>query len=156
MEIRKARIKDVKQIVELWKHLFRFHEDFDEFWVVNRSKNIERMFREWTKEKIRGKNSIVLVAIDGDKVVGYLLGYIKKRAPIFKAERVGYFSECFIDEKYRKKGIARMMVKEFIKWAKSKKLKWLELQASDKNETAIKVWNKIGFKTYSKDMFMKI
>lgn len=156
MEVRKAKIEDIEQIVELWKELVSFHKNFGEYWAIDRTKNTENVFREWAKKRIEGKDSTILVTADENKIVGFLLGFIKKRPPVLKVKKVAYISDCVVYKEYRKKGITREMVKEFIKWAKKKKVKWVELQTSSKNEIGIKAWKKIGFEKYAEDMIIKI
>ena len=52
----------------------------------------------------------------------------------------------FIDDNYRRKGLATKIIKYLEKLANKKKMKILSLRLMSKNEPAKKLYEKIGFK----------
>jgi GNAT superfamily N-acetyltransferase len=54
-----------------------------------------------------------------------------------------------IEESYRKKGIGKMLINNFIKWVKENKINRIKVSVYDKNTNAIEFYKKTGFTNYS-------
>jgi ribosomal protein S18 acetylase RimI-like enzyme len=92
------------------------------------------------------KNKLYLVAMDGRKVVGFILAKIiyHKEGKRFYSE--GKLSEIFITHGYRGKGIAELMWQEVLKWFKENKVEFLQLNVYYGNKKPIAIYKKWGFK----------
>ena len=108
------------------------------------------------KEHIRKRNEVLLVAEDGDKIIGFLLGSIKKRPSIFKLKRIGHLDELYVNRRYRGKGISSKLKDEFFKWLKKKEIKYVNLDVITLNKKAIKIYKKWGFNDHLIDMVRKL
>ena len=93
----------------------------------------------------------MVVEID-NKVIGYFIGKIEKAKPFITPKKIGKISDAFVEEKYRKSGIGKMMFNELIQWFKKNKIKHIELSVDSRNEIGIKAWQKFGFKEFMKKM----
>lgn len=149
MRIRKASLKDVSEIVNLWRKLMEYHDKFKVCQIFNKRKqNAGKNFYGFVKKNIKSRNGLVLVAEDNGKIIAYNINYIKNNIPIFKIEKIGYISDLFIDKKYRGKGISSEFRKKAIKWFKSKKIKTMEIAAYPMNKRAVSIYRKWNFKDY--------
>lgn len=146
----------MRKLVEYWDEMLSYHEKLDYYWIRDKTKDVKKMWKSFVVRKMKDKNSLVLVVTDKNKVVAYFLGYVRERPNIFKYSKAVYISDAFVAKDYRKKGLARRMTKEFVKWAKKKKINLIELQVSSKNIIGIKSWKKIGFKEIIKTKVMEI
>ena len=147
MKIRKATLKDVSEIVALWKKLMDHHDRFKVCQIFNkRKKNAGRNFSGFVKKNIR--NGLVLVAEDDGKIIAYSINYIKNNIPIFKIEKIGYISDLFVDERCRGKGISSEFRKRVIAWFKSKKINNIEIAAYPMNKRALLIYKNWGFDDY--------
>ncbi|NCN86689.1 GNAT family N-acetyltransferase [archaeon] len=104
MKIRKATKKDIEQIRKI--------ADVEELRVTGGDRApSERWFNAFIKEK-----QMFLVAEEDKKIVGFILG-----------ERVtgdlGYLWEIGVEKKLRSKGIGKLLLNEFIKESKKRKLR---------------------------------
>ncbi len=158
MKIRKARLKDVPGIVDLWKEFIREHDRV----VLNNNpklkpymkkrKNAQDIFIGILKNNIRSGNGLVLVAESGGKLAGYGIFRINKGHPVFSIERIGCISDIFIKKGFRGKGISSLFRDDAIKFFRKKGIKHLSLQVFSANSHAHEIYRKWGFQDYLIDM----
>ncbi len=112
--IRKATLEDLKVVQDLNYKLFDFeHKNF------------------------------VWVAIDNDKIIGYLAGIMKSYNSInAKSAEVDNF---YIEEEYRRLGIGKRLVNEYKEYCKSKGIDTIYVTANAKNKNARSFYQASGF-----------
>lgn len=146
MQIRKAKLKDIKRVTEYGISLLKQHYGFDSYFAP--AKNVHKVYRKFFKSCIYSKNRNLLVAEENGKIVGYAVGELGSRPPVFKIRRFGFISDVFVEKNFRKQGISKQFLLGLKKWFKSKKLKHIELTIHVKNAIGKKAWTKYGFKDY--------
>lgn len=156
MKIREATKKDMASLKNLFyesmKEINRFYDDNGGIGLknvknyLNKSGNFGKLFkqRKW------------FLAEAGGKVVGFIDGKIEKKDAFFRERKRGAIYHLFIDEEYRNKGIGTELVKALVSWFRKNKIKTIELDVSQKNKTAVKLYEKIGFKESYMQMKRKI
>ncbi len=126
VKIRRFEKKDVKKVIRLCHNVWH-------------DLTISELKKHFAK-KIRNHDNNGFVAIDNNKIVGFI-GFSK-----------GYFNKSdfldwvFVDKKYRKSGIAEKLVKEFEKDAKKRRVKRVFSTTIMKNKPAINMHKKLGYK----------
>lgn len=152
MIIKMASIKDLGEIKELNQELFNHDFKFDKTLNVKwPSKN-----KKYYLASIKSKNSIVLVVKIEDKTAGYLIGSITSPESYRKIKKIAELDNMLVRKEYRGQGIGTSLIKEFLKWAKSKKMERVRVIASAENKLAINTYSKNGFRAYNQVMEMKI
>jgi len=125
MKIREVTSKDIPKVIKLCH----------EVWPDLTINELKRKF----SRKIRNKDNNGFVAIDNNKIVGFI-GFSK-----------GYFNKSdfldwvFVNKNYRGKGIAEELIKEFEKDAKRRKVKRVFSTTVKKNRPAMKMHKKLGY-----------
>jgi len=150
MIVRKAKIKDVKEISSLHYFLMKYHRKIDKYYSFK--KNCKAIYSKYIRKLIRSKNALVVVAVVNKKIVGYMLGKIEKRPPVLKVGKFGHLNDAFVLKKYRNQGIGKRLTEEFMQWFKSKKIKIVELEVDVRNKIGLKAWGSLGFKPFMKKM----
>lgn len=146
MKIRKAKLKDIPIIVKLAIDLVKYHEKFDKYFEP--VKNVKSVYSKYFKNCIYSTKKKLLVALDEDRIIGYALGEISVRSPVFKKNKIGIINDMLIIKEYRRKKIANSFLKELFDWFNSKKIKNIELTVHSNNPNAISAWKKYGFKDF--------
>ncbi len=143
MKIQKATKKEFKSIVNLALKL----------WPNHSRNQLEKEFLEI----FRKKNEVIFIAIiPSDKVVGFATASIKKNnVPGVKFYPVGYVEGIYVKPEFRKKDIAKKLVKEVEKWSKLNKCKILASDVELKNVTSQIFHKKIGFKESDRLVFFE-
>ncbi len=146
MEIRKAKLKDVEQIVNCAVSLLKYHYNFDSYFAL--AKDINNIYQKYFKTCIYSKNCYLLVAEENGKIIAYALGKINSRLPVYRIKKFGLVSDMFVEKKSRRLGIAQYFLIRIDKWFKEKGLRYMELTVHVNNEIGKSAWAKYGFKDY--------
>lgn len=140
---RKATKKDLDVLCLLWDKLNKSHIKYHQSYLL--AKNHPSTLRKFLKERLEDKKSLAYLAEHQGKIIGFVLGRIKERPPIFKLKREGSISDVFVEENYRKKGIGCELTKILLKEFSRKKLKLVGLTV-DVDNPAVEFYQRLGFK----------
>jgi ribosomal protein S18 acetylase RimI-like enzyme len=153
--IRKARLEDAEQIGKLFLEFWMPHKKVDPLIEMKRKIALKNEIKSARKE-VRKRNCHYLVAEKDGKVIGYIEALIKKNEDCFKIRKYGYLNSAAVLKRYRGKGVAKVLTKEILKFLKTKKINYVKCNVYNTNKTALKVWEKVGFKPQSTMMIKKI
>jgi len=154
MNIRKAKIKDTKEIVKMGSALFRDHERYQA--EVYGLVSDQKPRREMVRKNIYNKNATMFVAEEKEEVVGFVICSILKKSPILRIQQFGYIGLIYVKSKSRGQGIAKALVKETVGWFKKKGVKYVETHIDVHNAISKKLFAKAGFKDHQHIFLKKI
>lgn len=98
--------------------------------------------RDSINAEIQNNNTIKYVAIENEKVVGYiLLNYVLDE---------GYLLNVAIDHSFRNQGVATMLFEKIFQEALNMKLSFITLEVRNANIAAINLYKKLGFNEVSR------
>ena len=160
--IRNACLKDVENIIDLWKEFMKNHQIT--ILKVNpklkphliKKKTGSRIFSRHIKRYIKSKNGNVNVAEVKGKLVGYSLFYIKENIPVYKLKKVGYFSDLYIIKEFRGQKISSKFKNIALKWFKRKGIKYASIEVNTDNKLAYSIYKKWGFVDFHTELRKKI
>ncbi len=121
-------------------------DDLDSVIAINIECLPEHYLRSFWIEHIEKWNDLFYVAEVNNEIVGYALARIENSSPFTKFSKVGHIVSIAVREKYRRKGIATMLMSALIYTLKTMygvEEVYLEVRVS--NEPAIKLYQKLGF-----------
>jgi len=146
MNIRKATLKDLPQLVKLYIEYQKEEEKLAST-GVGRMNYDQRSVSQDLKSFILKRNKILLIMIDEDKIIGLLLGSFAK-IPTQRIEDRGFLNEIYIVPKMRGKGFSSKLKDEFIEWVKKRKsgAGAISLYVMPKNKKALGTYKKWGFR----------
>jgi len=159
MRIRKAARKDIPRIAELLKEFkeFNIRTLSPQNLVFLKQKNYDiKTIEKQVKMAFKIKDSIVFVAEENGKIVGYVFGYVKKRGREYIMYKTGYIDHWFVTEKSQGRKIGKRLLGEITKWFKKQKCSHLTTEVFVDNKKAIKIYKKLGFRKYTIEMKKKI
>lgn len=144
LQIKKADITNLRDIQDLNNQLFELeYNNFDSALKVG-----------WTFEKDGEKyfnnmlnNEIVYIALDKDKVVGYLAGSINIQGS-YITKSLAEVDNMFVLEEYRKYGIGTKLINAFKEYCSKNSIEEIKVTASAKNKNAISFYMKNGFNEF--------
>lgn len=93
----------------------------------------------------RDRRSII-VAKDGEKLVGYVMFNLNASRPFKVRKKWCYISDIYVLPEYRKKGIGTMLLKAVEELARKEGIDSIRLIVWRSNETGIKFYKKNNFK----------
>lgn len=133
----------MSSIVTLWKELMAFHLQYDERFQF--LPNADRAFERHIISSMRSRGVHILVAESGDEIVGYIMGEIHSRQPIFPIGEYGFISDISVHEAWRRQGIGRSMVEGLMEWFHKCHVTAVELFAANRNPISGSFWRAMGF-----------
>lgn len=144
--IREARPNDVSAIVALWKELMDFHALLDPFFT--RDENGHLSFVRLLTQLMESGKGLVLVAVDGDRVVGFTQAAITNYSPTVKLRPFGLIYDTMVDNEYRRRGIGARLFAKQKEWFAAMGINRLEVRAMADNELSNAFWRKMGFNAF--------
>lgn len=140
LTIREVRSSDAKALSEMMKQI----GSETEFIVVG-ERGLDMPIRYLTKElewMCESHNNVLLVALDGKKMIGVANVQADKEE---RTEHIGEVGICLLKE-YWGLGIGAYLLEEILFWAEnSGVIRRLELRVQIRNERAVHLYEKMGF-----------
>jgi ribosomal protein S18 acetylase RimI-like enzyme len=153
MEIRLAVPEDIQKISAVFEH----------FYTYNAGQQ-PQYYRQAAEEGgyplriIENRLSDLYVALDGGAIIG-LMHVEEKITPPNESiipHRYADIVALFVDPTYRGQGVGDRLIRAAKKWAKGRKLNYLELFVLAENEGGLGFYKKAGFETVSFNMRMPL
>ncbi len=150
-KVRRATLKDLDILA------YQRREMFSDMGIFSRKEasSGDKEYVSWVREKFKqGKYFGFLIENGEGKVVsgGCLWLEEVQPRPLAKKKEVPYLLSVHTEKEYRGQGLATLVVKESIKWAKKHGYPRVELHASEQGES---VYKRLGFK-HTKEMRYEI
>lgn len=109
------------------------------------AENGEKIWLNSIKSSL-GKLNMVFVAYDEDKVVGFITGNIRLSPAFEGGRKIGYGSNLYIDEAYRKHKVGHLLFAALEEWFKEKEVDVIEVVALNENKPGLNLCLKLGYK----------
>jgi ribosomal protein S18 acetylase RimI-like enzyme len=104
------------------------------------------------KELILSDDAEVIVATFDNKVIGSGYAKIKKGESFQSYEFYAYLGFMYVKPEHRGKGVVRNLIDVLKSWATSKNLTEIRLEVYEENHSAIRAYEKAGFKKHMVEM----
>jgi ribosomal protein S18 acetylase RimI-like enzyme len=144
--IRNGRLKDSLKAVRVWYEFMDYHKRIS----AMDNEMIDKAGEMWVryfKRHVRSPMRKALIAEQDGEVIGFLLGEIQQRPPIFKTSHQAFLDSIGVVESKRNQGIGGLMLDYFAKWASEKGAPYIMLHVVVENTAAMRLYKKHGFKT---------
>ncbi len=155
IEIIKAEENHVPDICQLWLEFMRFHGDIDPIFTP-RDGALPVFEEKYLRKEMKSDNNLILVALDGKRVVGYSFSQIIDPSDLLARKNYGYIHDVAITADYRRNGIGEKMYDEILKWFHSRGIDCVEVEVTVKNRVAYSFWKKRGFTDYKHTLYRQI
>jgi GNAT superfamily N-acetyltransferase len=104
-------------------------------------------YRLWVKsfQPVLERFAFVLVAEESNSLVGFFAGRLRSLPPHFGGYQVGHFSELFVADSHRRRGIADELLSAGIKWFRERNIHRIDLSVLAKNSEAREFYLRRGW-----------
>lgn len=92
-----------------------------------------------------GRFGSLFVCENEGKIIGFAHGSIILTPNYFGSKKIGVITHVHVQDRHRKMGAGRALVKALEKWFDGKEVFGIELQVLSGNIPAIKFWEKLGY-----------
>lgn len=154
--IRKIGEKDFGDINKLFIKVDEYHR-INLSSIFEKKENIGRTI-EYLKNICNSEESELFVAEYDSEIVGIVEINIRRAVNNFLKKDREWVSldTIMIKEKYRNNGIGEMLVDTVLDWSREKNINRIELNVYEFNKNAIKFYQRLGFETLNRTMYIEI
>ncbi len=149
VEIRRATLKDIKEILPVWGQLADFHSTLDPAFTP--STQWPREYGAYLRSLLTRDDAIAVVAKAEGDIVGYAVGRVTMLPPFFEHRYRGYIHDVFVKPQLRRHGVGRRLVDAVLQWLHQHEVVLVELTVAANND-AIAFWKQLGFSVYMQQM----
>ena len=164
---------DKSNYLEYLDQLVKLDEKFNQVYIDNKfaqfltpKQNSDIDFKKFITEEINSDEEYFYeIAIDArrqtidiasDKVIGYVLCFLKDKSNFYIEEKVGFIDGIYINEEYRGLGLGKLLIAHAEDFCKNKNVYTISLSSKIKNTKAIKLYKELGFVESDVTMFKKL
>jgi len=148
--IRKATLSDVSILLEFEQGLINAERPMD---ITIKDGNISYYD---VREFIKNDDSELYVVEIEKNIVASGYAKIKQDRAYLKHEKQAYLGFMFVPTMHRGNGYNKLILKALLKWCKDRKVFEIRLDVYDVNNSAIKAYEKVGFKKHMVNMRLDI
>jgi len=150
--VRDFRKSDLHDLLEVLRMSFAEELEVSGFDPDHAKKMVNQMFR------IIGRIFLGFSKLFGKEPIEFLVAEVNKRLVgttiVNNRGKVGYISTVMVHPTYRRKGIARKLVKNALDYIQKKKMEKAVLHVVSTNVPAKSLYTKLGFKEFEKTMYL--
>jgi ribosomal protein S18 acetylase RimI-like enzyme len=139
MEIKKIQPEEWQLVVNL----------FDQYRVFYKKESDLALAGQFIRERLDNNESVIYVAVDGEKPVGFTQLYPKYSSA--RAVKNWILNDLYVDTGYRKQGIGAQLIKQAAEFAKKGNSQFIQLETAVDNYTAQSLYEDLGFIKQSPD-----
>lgn len=152
MEIKKAEIKEIDEIKQLYQVLFSDMAKLQPEYFKTAKQDIE-----FLKMIMGNDDSDILIAKD-TKVIGLALVQKQKTPPYgcIVEHQYTYLMDLVVDPNFRGQGVGKQLIESVKDWTLERNLEYVELMVLSENKKAIDLYEQLNFKENMKTMRMKL
>jgi len=107
-------------------------------------------------ELITSDESDVFVVEIDDQIVASGYAKIKDDRHYLKHTKIGYLGFMFVPQDQRGKGLNKLIIDALLQWCKTRNIFEIRLDVYDSNPSAIRAYEKVGFKKHMINMRLDI
>jgi len=144
--IRQATPRDLPSLVSLWQEMMDYHRAYDPRFRF--SPNAQREVEKHLLDTLRSRAARIFVADVEGRVIGYILGEVHARRPLYPVGTYGFISDICVASAWRRRGVGRSLVRALDAWFASQKVTSVELFAASLNPDSAAFWIVLGYKDY--------
>lgn len=139
IEIKRIELSEANLVVGLFNQYRIFYGKFSDL----------GMAKAFIDARLEHNESVIFVALDGDKPVGFTQLYPKYSSA--RLTKNWILNDLFVDNDYRKQGIGEKLIKTAMNFAKTQGSTFVQLETAVDNFTAQSLYEAIGFKKQEPD-----
>jgi len=119
-----------------------------------------KKYRDWLVREVQKLNGAILMACEGNKVVGFIAGYVVPHDEPDRETRIkalpGSIQDIYVREEYQSRGIGGKLMAAFEAYLKSKGCDEVWVDAFIPNPRSVKFYEREGYTSQFVEMLKKI
>lgn len=151
IEVRPPTLDEIPAVARLAGELVHQHERFDEQRFLHLD-DPAAGYARFLPRVLGSPNTVLLAAVEGDRVLGYAYGTLEKRDYFALLDACGKLHDIYVDESARGKGVGEALLVAMKAELTKRGAPRVVLLTATANTTAQKLFAKHGFRTTMLEM----
>lgn len=154
MMIRKAQTTDLAGIQNLYTLLFQHLETLEPEYLQEATQD-----EAFIESAIRGENNFTLFVLEEEEVIqGFAMAQLQDSPPyaVFVPQRCVYLMDLVVLPTTRGKGYGTALIEHVKNWGIENQVDYFELTVMHRNQQAIALYEREGFRPFSQSMRMRL
>jgi ribosomal protein S18 acetylase RimI-like enzyme len=154
--LRPATRDDLPALGRLGARLMHVHHDFDRQRFLEPGADAEEGYAWFLGTQLEDPDSRVLVAADGNAIVGYVYAAIEPRSWQMLRDEAGVIHDVIVDEMARGCGVGTALVDGAFAWIRGRGVPRVVLHTADRNAAAQRLFTRLGFRRTMVEMTCEV
>ena len=146
MKIRPAQRADIPTLGKLGAMMVQMHHDLDPLRFIAPRPGTEQGYGGYLGSQLQAPDSVVLVAEDDGKVLGYAFGHVDDYDYPSLRGPAGIVEDILVDPAHRGRGIGEQLLHALLDELTKRGVPRVVLSTAERNEAAQKLFAKAGFR----------
>lgn len=156
MEIRHAAHADAPALGRLGAQLMRTHYAFDAQRFLAPGEGVESGYARFLESQSRADDSLVLVAEQDGRIVGYVYAAIEPLSWKDLREECGFIHDLLVTEEARGGGVGTALLDRAIEWLREQQMPRVVLGTAAQNVNARRLFERRGFRSTMIEMTLEL
>jgi GNAT superfamily N-acetyltransferase len=154
--IRPAGLPDLQALGELGISLMRLHYAFDDRRFMEPNREDANGYAQFLRAQIQDDRSIVLVAEQQGRIVGYAYAAIEPLSWKDLRDEAGYLHDLLVTDEGRRQGVGEGLLDAAIAWLREQGMPRVLLGTAAQNDTARRLFERRGFRATMIEMTLEL
>lgn len=156
MQVRTAKITDIRSILELSDQINRQHHHGAPMVFAPASQSFSDSEEYWLGLMLDPIGAF-LVAVKGGQVIGFLAGKVTQNRGVsfIQPHKIARVNTIVVNDEVQSQGVGKSLMKSFNQWAQARGAIELRLEVMEFNQQAQSFYESLGMETQSRTMSMR-
>jgi GNAT superfamily N-acetyltransferase len=155
--IRPAQPRDLAAVGEMGAALMRVHHAFDHDRFLAPEQDAAAGYGSFLRSVSRSSDAVVLAAVDGDRVVGYVYAALEPLSWKELRGPAGFIHDILVLDEARRHGVATLLMNAAIDWLRQRGAPRVVLWTAARNTVAQSFFvERYGFRETMKEMTLEL
>jgi GNAT superfamily N-acetyltransferase len=153
--VRELERGDLPHVKVIFQEFVRYHENWDG--IFRKIEAAEEAWGDYILEShTEVEDSRALVAELNGKIVGYCVGHVIEKPPIYAEKLIGEVENIAVRAGYKRRGIGERLFRAMKDWFVEHGVYHIELEAATANPQSVGFWGKMGGREFIKRMVIEL
>jgi len=154
MTIRLGTSADIKRVLPLMKKHRALHAEWDGAQYAIRP-DADRVFQRWLGPATEDPRAILVLAEEGERIIGYLAAMVETDLPIFVHDEYAIIKGMWVEPDARRRGIAKALVTRACEEYAAMGLPQVRIRTASENESGRRMLQSCGFRVCTIDLLIE-
>ena len=148
MKVRPFDLDDIEYVASQQRLLNQYHQRFDDIFYAP-AEDAFAEFSCYISRRVQDSEFMILIAEQNMQKLGYAMGWIEIRPPVYRHRRIGYLSNIFVSADHRHLGVGRCLFDAMEEWFTAHNADFIEIRSDARNAETLRTFKNAGFKELS-------